>query len=102
MSSSNSAAGDTAIDRRAFLATFGAAAGAVVLASMAPLAAACGAKNHEHARASVAASVAGEEDWDVDDICGHSPRYAHAIPHAPARSSSVMWECVDPIDRMLV
>jgi hypothetical protein len=102
MNSSNSAAEATAIDRRAFLATFGAAAGALVVASMVPLAAARGADDNEHVRPSAAGSVATEDDWDVDDICGHSPRYAHPIPHAPARSSPVMWECVDPIDRMLV
>jgi hypothetical protein len=86
----NPTAGDaTAVDRRAFLALFG----ALVVASIAPLAV---------ARPRLAPSVSTEAEWDVDDICGHSPRYAHPIPHAPARSSPVMWECVDPIDRMLV
>ena len=102
MNSSSSAAEATAIDRRAFLATFGATASALVVASMAPLAAAWETEQRDGALPSCAPAVAVEADWDVDDICGHSPPYAHPIPHAAARSSPVMWEWIDPIDRMLV
>jgi hypothetical protein len=92
------------IDRREFLGTVGATAGALVAAVIAPLGVAHGAAPLESERPSPSsvASALTEEGWDVDDICGHRPRYAHPIPHAPARSSPVLWECIDPVDHNLV
>ena len=97
--------GSAAIDRRAFLGTVGAAAGALVAASVVPLSVARGGELGTREQPIPAAGMTadcGEEDWHVDDICGHRPRYAHPIPHGPARSSPVLWEYVDPIDRTLV
>jgi hypothetical protein len=94
------------VDRRTFLNSVGAAAGALLTIGVAPLAAARGADPEVSAHAACAPSAAADpcvaDDWHVDDICGHRPRYAHPIAHAPARSSPVLWESVDPIDRMLM
>lgn len=91
------------VDRRAFLGTVSAAAGALLAARLLPLPVTAGLRVREHPRPADTVSACGDEEaWHVDDICGHRPRYAEPIPHAPTRSSPVRWEYVDPIDRMLV
>jgi hypothetical protein len=40
--------------------------------------------------------------WHVDDMWGHSPRYAHPIPYARTQGEPIAWEHVEPIDRMFV
>jgi hypothetical protein len=97
------------LDRRAFLgaatATLGAAAAVAMPLGARTLALSSGA---DGARSSVASPLArevaqaGDVDGHIDDMWGHAPRYAHPIPHSPARTSPVAWEHVDPIDRMLV
>jgi hypothetical protein len=86
-----------AIDRRTFLGTVGAAAGALVAASVVPLIRRPDTSLEPPERADGA-----EESWHVDDMWGHRPRYAHPIPYGPARTSPVLWERVEPIDYMLV
>ncbi len=100
-----------ALDRRTFLGVAGGAAGALAAAAIAPfraraLALSAGAGSADarqlaHASAGPQ-SLAGEDAWHIDDMWGHMPRYAHPIPHSPARTSPVAWEHVDPIDRVLV
>ena len=46
--------------------------------------------------------AAADADWHIDDMWGHTPRYAHPIPYSPMRGSPVSWEHIEPIDRMLV
>jgi hypothetical protein len=90
-----------AVDRRAFLGT----AGALVAASVMPLSVVCGEERSARPSAELEPTErtdGGDESWHVDDMWGHRPRYAHPIPHAPPRSSPVMWERVEPIDYMLV
>lgn len=97
--------GVPAIDRRAFLGTVGIAAGALLAASAVPLSVACARglrTGEEPSRTESKSAHTDEEVWHVDDICGHRPRYAHPIPHGPARTSPVLWERVDPIDYMLM
>jgi hypothetical protein len=97
-----------AFDRRTFLGSVGATAAALLAACAAPFAAARAANRHVSLRLDSplrAAEPGGEDsssEWHVDDMWGHRPRYAHPIPHAPARTSPVLWEHVDPIDHMLV
>ena len=45
---------------------------------------------------------ASEEDWHVDDMWGHRPRYAHAVPHAASACAPIAWEHVAPIDAAFV
>jgi hypothetical protein len=100
----------TALDRRAFLGAMGAAAGVAAAAAVAPLSARAmslpaldGAEPIDHSSFSAASEPSvGADDWDIDDMWGHSPRYAHPIPYSPVRTSPVEWESVDPIDRMLM
>jgi len=97
------------LDRRAFLGG-AAAAGALVAAAVRPLPArVLGLAPLEAARASGAAlpapagvETAAEDDWHIDDMWGHTPRYAHPIPHSPMRSGPIAWEHVEPIDRFLL
>ena len=94
------------IDRRAFLGG-AAAAGAIAAAAAVPLTARAFARapapadGEAHPRPSGAESAA-EADWHIDDMWGHTPRYAHPIPHAPMRPSPIAWEHIDPIDHFLV
>ena len=100
------AASTSGIDRREFLGAVGAAAGALVAVSVAhPCMASTGRARHLAVPTGPAAArvpVESEEPWHVDDMWGHRPRYAHPIPHSPARTSPVLWDRVDPIDYMLV
>ncbi|HUN73267.1 MAG TPA: hypothetical protein VMU40_02015 [Steroidobacteraceae bacterium] len=80
------------IDRRTFLGS----------ATAAAFVAATGVCVAAPTRCPTEAGASEADEWHVDDICGHRPRYAHPIPHSPARCSPVLWERVDPIDRMLV
>ncbi|MGH8219772.1 MAG: twin-arginine translocation signal domain-containing protein [Steroidobacteraceae bacterium] len=98
------------LDRRAFLGG-AAAVGALAAAAITPLTARALtlAPGRELVRSSgepVAAhgwrAAPGDADWHIDDMWGHTPRYAHPIPHAPMRTSPIAWEHVDPIDRFLV
>ncbi len=96
------------IDRRAFLGTVASAAGVLLAASLAPLSQgrAAGRQTLPRVDGSPGATEGDRaepsQDWDVDDMWGHRPRYAHPIPYGPARTSPVLWEHVDPIDYMLV
>lgn len=72
------------LDRRQFLGTVGLAAGAVVAASVVP-AAVRGASLRDQGVPSEARAPIIEQSsavWDVDDMWGHWPRYAHAVPYA--------------------
>ena len=94
------------IDRRAFLGG-AAAAGAVAAAAVTPLTArALALAPAPPAPASgdplPASESLADADWHIDDMWGHTPRYAHPIPHSPMRSSPIAWEHVDPIDRFFV
>ncbi|HTX24045.1 MAG TPA: twin-arginine translocation signal domain-containing protein [Steroidobacteraceae bacterium] len=89
----------TAVDRRTFLGAVSATAGALVTASVVPLSVAAAQDLGESAHGIGAES---RHEWHVDDMWGHRPRYAHAIPYGPARTSPVLWEHVDPIDRALI
>lgn len=97
------------LDRRAFLGA--AAAGALAAAAAVPLTARAlalvpgreaGRSGSEPLTAQGTRAAPGDADWDIDDMWGHTPRYAHPIPHAPMRTSPVAWEHIDPIDRFLV
>lgn len=96
-----------AIDRRAFLGG-AAAAGAVAAATATPLTARALAParpapaSGEALPAPASAQSAADADWHIDDMWGHTPRYAHPIPHSPMGTSPVEWEHVEPIDRFLV
>ena len=84
------------IDRRAFLG--GAAA-------VGAIAAAAGSALTARAVALVPAlppQPGADDDWHIDDMWGHTPRYAHPIPYAAVQSAPIAWEHVDPIDRFLV
>ena len=77
------------VDRRKFLGTVGLAAGAVFAASVAPLAARAAASDSSEGDAAAPLSNDGrvvseptEGLWDVDDMWGQRPRYAHPIPYA--------------------
>lgn len=75
----------TELDRRKFIGTMGMTAGAVIAASVAPLAAraACDAPPIEPAPALEPVVLhPAEEPWEVDDMWGQRPRYAHPIPYA--------------------
>ncbi len=102
-----------ALDRRAFLGTVGVAAGAALAASVVSLAAVGRAEASGAPAAALAArrplaasgadgTASPEELWDIDDMWGHWPRYAHPIPYARVPPSASVWERVDPIDRLLV
>jgi hypothetical protein len=96
-------------DRRSFLGAV-VTAGAMAAAAAAPLTArALTLTDDGHALRSRDPNPAqgnsdapAEADWHIDDMWGHTPRYAHPIPYSPMRTSPVSWEHVDPIDRMLV
>jgi len=93
------------VDRRAFLNGVGAAAALAFAATAAPGPFARTTALEPSALAAGTApgrALADSEAWEVDDIWGPAPRYALAVPHAPVRTSPVLWEHVDPIDRMLV
>ncbi|HUN26881.1 MAG TPA: hypothetical protein VMU67_11260 [Steroidobacteraceae bacterium] len=92
-------------NRRAFLNGAGAVGALAFATAGLPRALARASADHDQARAVPRSSPmhsADADPWDVDDICGPTPRYALATPHAPVRTSPVLWEHVDPIDRMLV
>lgn len=100
-----------AVDRRAFLGAAGAAAGALAAFAAAPFPARAlglhgpgAAADPRDAGSSPRGlrELASDDGWHIDDMWGHMPRYAHPIPHSPARSSPIDWEHVDPIDRALV
>jgi len=90
------------VDRRKFLGTAGLTASAVITASVAPLAAraASGFTASPLAPAASTVTSPSEELWDVDDMWGHRPRYAHPIPYARVQPSPPLWEQIDPIDRV--
>ena len=85
------------LDRRTFLWRTGLAAGAMVAATLDPL-------SLDRGTAPGPALTAAHPDgiWHVDDMWGHSPRYAHAIPHGAVRGEAIAWEQIDPVDRMFV
>jgi hypothetical protein len=101
-------ADESAFDRRTFLESVGATGAAWLAACLAPLAVARAADRRvsPHPGSTLPATEPSGEDpspaWHVDDMWGHRPRYAHPIPHGPARASPVLWEHVDPIDHMLM
>jgi hypothetical protein len=72
------------LDRRKFLGTVGLAAGAVIAASVAPLAAraASGCAAPPMVPADATVTDPADELWDVDDMWGNRPRYAHPVPYA--------------------
>ena len=98
------------LDRRAFLGTV-VTVGAMAAAAAAPLTARALTLSQSGdgvgsrgaplpARGPSDASA--DADWHIDDMWGHTPRYAHPIPYSPMATSPISWEHVDPIDRMLV
>jgi hypothetical protein len=95
-----------ALGRRAFLGNMGVVAGAVMAASVLPLAVARAASLEPTVTAAPAPTrvvADGSDDLrDIDDMWGHWPRYAHPIPHARVQPAPAAWEKLDPIDRMLV
>lgn len=97
-------------DRRSFLGAV-VTAGAMAAAAAAPLTArALALTDDSDVRSARDPSLPAQDisdappdaDWHIDDMWGHTPRYAHPIPYSPMRTSPVSWEHVDPIDRMLV
>ena len=52
-------------------------------------------------RASFAATGDELGTWQVDDMWGHMPRYAHPIACTPIHVS-INWDDVDPVDRAFV
>jgi hypothetical protein len=94
------------LDRRAFLGTAGLAAGAALAGGLAwawglqPSTA--GVAALVASTDAVAASADADDAWHVDDMWGHRPRYAHAIPHAPPAYDPIAWERIEPIDRQFV
>ena len=93
------------LDRRSFLGAV-VTAGAMAAATAVPLTARALAltEGRDVPRGpSVPAQAASTDaDWHIDDMWGHTPRYAHPIPYSPMHTPPVSWEHVDPIDRMLV
>jgi hypothetical protein len=98
------------LDRRSFLGAV-VTAGAVAAAAAVPLTARALALTEGRdvlssrglsLPAQGTSEAPAEADWHIDDMWGHTPRYAHPIPYSPMRTSPVSWEHVDPIDRMLV
>jgi hypothetical protein len=89
--------GGLTLDRRTFLGGAGLAAGAVVAATLVPL-----SLGREAAAGPVLTVAALDAGWHVDDMWGHAPRYAHAIPYGRVPGESIAWERIDPIDRMFV
>ncbi len=96
------------LDRRSFLGAV-VTAGAIAAATAVPLTArALALTEGREVLSSRGRSLQGTSeaadaaDWHIDDMWGHTPRYAHPIPYSPMRASPVSWEHVDPIDRMLV
>ncbi len=83
------------VDRRAFLASAGFAAGAVVAATLVPLSVA-------HALPSSVSLSAPETPGagHVDDVCGHWPPYAHPIGYGQPAPSVIAH--VDAIDHILM
>ena len=96
-------------DRRSFLGAV-VTAGAMAAAAAAPLTARAltltddshGLRSPDPNPAQGNSDAPADADWHIDDMWGHTPRYAHPIPYSPMRTSPVSWEHVDPIDRMLV
>lgn len=107
------AVGRPALDRRAFLGGVGVAAGAALAASILPIAAAHAASleapaavpTHGTGAADSVSAAQGpgpDDAWDIDDMWGHWPRYAHPIPYARVQPAAAAWEQIDPVDRRLV
>jgi len=99
------------LDRRAFLGAAGTAAAVLAVAIAAPSRARAlglvgdreGLRSPDDSHALCdAGPTPHDTDWHIDDMWGHAPRYAHPIPHSPARTSPVAWEHVEPIDLMLM
>ncbi len=107
------------LDRRAFLAGVGVAAGTALAAAVLPLGTPRAAsidlataapvvapapQDGPSASASldVAAGPGPDDSWHIDDMWGHWPRYAHPIPHAAGPPSGAMGDRIDPVDRLLV
>jgi hypothetical protein len=95
------------LDRRTFLGGVGLAAGAVMVGSFTHRAIA--RPSVERAPASAASvqepdgvAVGPDELWDIDDMWGHRPRYAHPIAYARVQPAPAMWEQIDPVDRVFV
>ena len=98
------------LDRRAFLGAV-VTAGAMAAAAAAPLTARALtlskggdvlAPRGGSLPAQGTSEASANADGHIDDMWGHTPRYAHPIPYSPMRTSPVSWEHVDPIDRLLV
>jgi hypothetical protein len=88
------------VGRRSFLVSMGMMAGAVMATSLVPL-------STVHAIAqlpgSAAPDEAGEGTWDVDDMWGHWPRYAHPIGYGHVQSAHVSVVAhADPIDHIFL
>ncbi|HTB69259.1 MAG TPA: twin-arginine translocation signal domain-containing protein [Steroidobacteraceae bacterium] len=87
--------------RRAFLGGAGMTVAAAVALALTP-----------GARAAALAGVtpvlppaltgATQDDWHVDDICGHMPRYAHPIPYMHDTSAPNIAALAAPVDWQLV
>jgi hypothetical protein len=85
------------LDRRTFLGGAGLAAGSLMAAALVPL-----SLRGEPTVGPVLTVAHPGSTWHVDDMWGHSPRYAHPIPYAGVQGETMAWEHVDPIDRMFV
>jgi hypothetical protein len=83
------------IARRKFLAGAGAAAGAAAAYTFLPGAV-------RRAALFEARALGDAESWHVDDMWGHTPRYAQPIPHAGVSYAPVTWEHWDAIDHILM
>ena len=82
------------IARRRFLKVAGATTAAAIAHALLPL----GARAVTRLRCNDCRA----EDWHVDDMWGHVPRYAQAIPHAGVSYAPVTWEHWEPIDHILM
>jgi hypothetical protein len=82
------------IDRRTFLGGVGFAAGAVVATTLVPL---------SIVHAVVPADVpAAEGTWNIDDVCGHWPPYAHPIGFGHVEVATLTASHTSAIDHVLM
>lgn len=82
--------------RRAFLGSAGMTVAAAVALTLAP-----GVRGGPRPAALPSlppALVSAADDWHVDDICGHMPRYAHPIPYLHDTAAPDLRALAAPVD----
>ena len=90
------------LERRSFLRAASVTTSAALASALAPCSLLEALATPAPALAVSASAAECMREWHIDDAWGHTPRYAHPIPYAPARAPHIAWERVDPIDHLYV